>query len=134
MKTLELEYNWVFNFLKSAQINNGNEEVIKNKVELAKTTINDMNNEITKIKKQPKVKNFFITLFSFGIINKNKENKNKIFEINEKIKRLNKEINIWNLIFKKRQKNTNIQNLVNHINKTPNNEQNHYYSNNRTVL
>lgn len=52
MKNFELEYDLVFNFLSTTDLSKTNESVIKEKIELAKSTINDMDNEIIKIKKE----------------------------------------------------------------------------------
>lgn len=125
MKNFELEYDFVFNFLSTTDLSKTdpsktNESVIKEKIELAKSTINDMDNEIIKIKKESrwisKIKNFFIMIFTCGKINKNKENNFKIMEINKKVIKLRKEISNWNSIFKKSPKNENIKKWVNFIN------------------
>lgn len=127
MKNFELEYDLVFNFLSTTDLSKTNESVIKEKIELAKSTINDMDNEIIKIKKESrwtsKIKNFFIMIFTCGKINKNKENNFKIMEINKKVIKLRKEISNWNSIFKKSPKNENIKKWVNFINNKQINEE-----------
>lgn len=136
MNVIEEEYKWIFNFLEKTNLKEKTEQVIKEKIEVAKSTISDMNNEIIKIKKESKIKNFFVAIFTFGKINKNKENKIKIMKINEKINKLKKVIIKWNLFFEKKIKNENCQKWVNSINnsQTQTNEQNNYCSNSYTVL
>ncbi|WP_425381981.1 hypothetical protein [Spiroplasma endosymbiont of Melieria omissa] len=136
MKIIEEEYKWIFNFLEKTNLKETTEQIIKEKIEIAKSTISDMNNEIIKIKKESKIKNFFIRIFTFGKINKNKENRIKIMKINEKINRLKKVIIKWNLFFEEKLKNENSQKWVNFINNNQiqNNEQSNYSLNTRTVI
>ncbi|WP_339047990.1 hypothetical protein [Spiroplasma endosymbiont of Colias croceus] len=136
MNIIEEEYNWIFNFLEKTNSRETTEQIVKEKIELAKSTITDINNEIIKIKKEPKIKNFFITIFTFGKINKNKENRIKIMQINEKINKLKKVIIKWDLFFEKKWKNENCQKWVNSINNNQiqTNEKSNYCSNSRTVL
>ncbi|WP_338978773.1 hypothetical protein [Spiroplasma endosymbiont of Panzeria rudis] len=136
MNIIEEEYNWIFNFLETTNLKETTEQIVKEKNELAKSTISDMNNEIIKIKKESKIKNFFITIFTFGKINKNKENKIKIMQISKKINKLKTVIIKWDLFFEKKWKNENCQKWVNSINNNEikTNEKSNYCSNSRTVL